>query len=105
MDAKVRNIIRTGLDDQIDPTLRVRDTIRRPAKGWLRAVRTALAIKQERVAERMGVKRQSYAQLEDAEDKRVITLKSLLTPGGRRGDGLRTGLFFGASTRNGADFC
>lgn len=54
-----------------------RTTIRRPGKGWLRAVRDAIGMQQSEVAKAIGVKRQSYTQLEQAEANRTITLKSL----------------------------
>ncbi|HXQ81691.1 MAG TPA: helix-turn-helix domain-containing protein [Opitutaceae bacterium] len=48
-----------------------------PARGWLRAVRDAIGLTQGEVASRAGVKRQSYAQLEAAEEKGSISVASL----------------------------
>ncbi len=48
-----------------------------PARGWLRAVREAIGLTQADVAQRTGVKRQSYAQFEGAEARGSITLGSL----------------------------
>jgi predicted DNA-binding mobile mystery protein A len=48
-----------------------------PARGWLRAVREALGLTQRQVAARAAVKRQSYAQLETAEERGAISLGSL----------------------------
>jgi len=49
----------------------------KPARGWLRAVREAIGLTQSVVAARIGVKRQSYAQLETAEERGSITIASM----------------------------
>lgn len=49
----------------------------RPARGWLRAVREAMGITQGEVAAKVGVKRQSYAQFETAEERGSISLSSM----------------------------
>jgi predicted DNA-binding mobile mystery protein A len=54
-----------------------RDAAVVPARGWLRAVREATGITQAEIARRVGIKRQSYAQLEEAEQKEGISLGSL----------------------------
>lgn len=77
MKAGTRNIIRNALDQQIPAMHDARTKIRRPGKGWLRAVRDAIGMPQTEVAKAIGVKRQSYTQLEQAEANRTITLKSL----------------------------
>jgi predicted DNA-binding mobile mystery protein A len=48
-----------------------------PARGWLRAVREAVGLTQADVAGRAGVKRQSYAQFENAEGRGSISIASL----------------------------
>jgi predicted DNA-binding mobile mystery protein A len=48
-----------------------------PARGWLRAVREALGVTQVEVAAKVGVKRQSYAQFETAEERGSISLASM----------------------------
>ena len=48
-----------------------------PARGWLRAVREAIGIPQQRAAERVSVTRQSYAQLEKSEERGAISIESL----------------------------
>lgn len=50
---------------------------RRPSHGWLKAVREATGITQQALAKRLGVTRQSYADLETAEKNRAISLASL----------------------------
>jgi len=49
----------------------------RPARGWLRAVREAVGLTQNGVAARIGVRRQSYAQLEEAEERGSISIASM----------------------------
>jgi predicted DNA-binding mobile mystery protein A len=48
-----------------------------PARGWLRAVREAVGLTQLEVAAKVGVKRQSYAQFENAEERGSISIASL----------------------------
>lgn len=49
----------------------------RPARGWLRAVREALGVSQQRVATAAKVKRQSLNGFEKAEAADRITLRNL----------------------------
>jgi predicted DNA-binding mobile mystery protein A len=49
----------------------------RPAKGWLRAVRSALGLSQDFVAKKLGTKRQAFTQMEAAELRGAISLRSL----------------------------
>ena len=48
-----------------------------PAKGWLRAVREAVGLRQSEVAARIAVRRQSLAQFERSEEKGSISIESL----------------------------
>ena len=48
-----------------------------PARGWLRAIREAIGLTQGQVAARAAVRRQSYAQLETAEERGAISVASL----------------------------
>lgn len=70
-------IVRQGLDDRLPELLNARKSAVRPTRGWLRAVREAIDAKQHAVAKRMGVKRQSYARLEETETQGSISLASL----------------------------
>lgn len=56
-----------------------------PAKGWLRAVREATCLTQNTVASRIGVKRQSYAQFETAEERGSISVASMSRAAGAMG--------------------
>jgi predicted DNA-binding mobile mystery protein A len=77
MKPGARNIIRNALDLQISAMQLARSDIRRPSKGWLRTVRDAIGMTRSKVANRIGITRQSYTTLEQAEADRSITLKSL----------------------------
>jgi predicted DNA-binding mobile mystery protein A len=54
-----------------------RQAASRPARGWLRAVREAIGLTQGEVASRLGVKRQSLAQFENAEEHGSISIASM----------------------------
>lgn len=77
MNSEILQIVRTGLDDRIGPLLAARKAAIRPVKGWLRTVRSALDLTQGFVAEKLQIKRQALAQMEDAEVRGAITLGSL----------------------------
>ena len=49
----------------------------KPTQGWLRAMRTALGLSQKHVANQITMTRQAYADLESAEERGAISLKSL----------------------------
>jgi predicted DNA-binding mobile mystery protein A len=70
-------ILRDGLDRRIGLLRAARTAGDRPARGWLRAVREAIGLGQEEVAAKLGVRRQSLAELETAEQRDSITLGSL----------------------------
>lgn len=48
-----------------------------PPQGWLRTMRTALDLSQKHVADQITMTRQAYADLESAEARGAISLKSL----------------------------
>jgi predicted DNA-binding mobile mystery protein A len=74
---KVRKIILEGLESKAPALADARSAAAAPARGWLRAVREAIGLTQLGVAAKMGIKRQSYAQLEDAEERGSISVASL----------------------------
>ena len=77
MKAEVRGLIRKGLDQRVLALKSAADNARKPARGWLRAVREAIGLKQETVAKKIGVTRPSYADLEFSEARGSISLTSL----------------------------
>ncbi|MEN9635256.1 MAG: hypothetical protein RL077_3660 [Verrucomicrobiota bacterium] len=77
MKAEVRGLIRKGLDQRVSALKSTAAHAQRPARGWLRAVREAIGLKQETVAKKIGVTRPSYAELESSEARGSISLSSL----------------------------
>jgi predicted DNA-binding mobile mystery protein A len=73
----MKAIVRKGLDERLPALLEARAAAIRPTRGWLRAVREATGAKQEAIAKRMSVKRQSYAKLETTEAQGRISLRTL----------------------------
>ncbi len=77
MIANVQAILLEGLQQKFGALSGARPAAARPARGWLRAVREATGLTQGKVASKMAVKRQSYAQFERAEETGAISLASL----------------------------
>lgn len=77
MKPEVRGLIRKGLDQRLSELKSGAANTRKPARGWLRAVRDAIGLKQETVAKKIGVTRPSYADLESSEARGAISLSSL----------------------------
>ncbi len=72
-----RDILVTGLDQRLLILKTAEATAGKPVHGWLRAVRTAIGIKQGDIANKLGVARQTYAQFEETEKQGTISLNSL----------------------------
>ncbi len=66
-----------GLDARVATLRQAQASAQKPAKGWLRAVRSVLGLSQTLVAKRIAVARQSYADLEAAEERGAISLNTL----------------------------
>ena len=77
MNEGIRDIMLKGLDQQVGALKSAQVAARRPVRGWLRAVRESSGATQAGLAAKLGMSRQSYAQLETAEARRAISLKSL----------------------------
>jgi predicted DNA-binding mobile mystery protein A len=77
MKTKVDEVASGRLDQWLGPLRQAQTAALRPVRGWLRAVRDAVGLSQEDVARKLGTKRQSYAQLETAEERGAISLASL----------------------------
>lgn len=77
MNDGIRDIVLKGLDQHVGALQGVRAAARRPVRGWLRAVREGAGGTQAGLAAKLGMTRQSYAQLETAEARGAISLKSL----------------------------
>jgi predicted DNA-binding mobile mystery protein A len=48
-----------------------------PAKGWLRATRQAMGLTQSQMAKKLGMRQQTYANIEVREPKERVTLETL----------------------------
>ena len=77
MNIEGQNVLVTSLDTRLPALLPAQTAAMRPARGWLRAVRTALGLSQAHVAKKVMVTKQSYGDLEHAEERGVISLHSL----------------------------
>jgi predicted DNA-binding mobile mystery protein A len=77
MKANLQSVLVTGLDARIPALRPAQASAVKPARGWLRAVRSVLAFSQEQVAKKISMTRQSYAELEAAEQRGAISLNSL----------------------------
>jgi predicted DNA-binding mobile mystery protein A len=66
-----------GLEQRLGALRAAQASAGRPLRGWLRTVRDAVGLGQKEVANKLGVRRQSYAELETAEERDSVTLASL----------------------------
>ena len=70
-------LARQQLDRRLDALRNVVPLLQPPRDGWIATLRNALAMKQDVLARRMGVSRQSISQLERREAEGSATLKAL----------------------------
>lgn len=77
MKADIAQIVRRGLDHRVSVLKVASHEAKKPARGWLRAVRDAVALSQDQVARKLGIKRPSYSDLELAEERGSASLNSV----------------------------
>lgn len=77
MKHQVRETVLHGLDQRSSRLAAAREAAAKPARGWLRATRTALGLSQGDVATRLSLTQQAYAEFEAAEERGAISLNSL----------------------------
>ncbi|MDB6170120.1 MAG: DNA-binding protein [Verrucomicrobia bacterium] len=77
MDEKIARVLRTGLDERISVLRGTEKAARKPSRGWLRAVRQATGLSQLSIASKLGITRQAYAEIERAEERGSISLRTL----------------------------
>jgi transcriptional regulator with XRE-family HTH domain len=77
MNAKSNSEPMYSSPEQIALLRRVRGEAVTPPGGWLQAGRQARALPQRLLAEKLGIKRQAWAQLETSEAREAISLYSL----------------------------
>ena len=69
-------LARKNLDRRLSP-LRESKELGRPPRGWIRAIRKALGMTTEQLANRLGVSQPRVVQLEKSEIEGSVTLKTL----------------------------
>lgn len=77
MKSAVRTIILNGLEQQLEALRQAQFAVRPPVHGWLQAIREGLGQSQTSVAQKLKTSRQAYADLERAEARGAISLKTL----------------------------
>jgi predicted DNA-binding mobile mystery protein A len=78
-DPLTREIERSRLDGQLAAlrTAQRKGGLRRPRRGWVRAVRDALGMNGRQLAERMRIARSQLAQIEDGELRGATSLRTM----------------------------
>lgn len=71
-----RALARKQLDKRLD-SLRSSDTLARPPRGWVKAIREALGMTTAQLAGRMGISQPRAVEIEKAEKHGAITLDTL----------------------------
>lgn len=77
MNRDPRSTLIPDLDQRIHTLRPAEKAAVKPSLGWLRAVRNAMGRSQADVAKKLGVSKQSYAEMETAEAEDRVTLQSL----------------------------
>ncbi|MFQ5417727.1 MAG: helix-turn-helix domain-containing protein, partial [Myxococcota bacterium] len=75
MKPEARALLRNQLDRQLT-SLR-RTPLMRPRRGWVRAIREALGMNGRQLAERIGIARSHLSQIESAEARDSVSLRTL----------------------------
>ncbi|MBC8089383.1 MAG: mobile mystery protein A [Phycisphaerae bacterium] len=70
-------LARLRLDARLSPLRDNKNATAVPRGGWLRAVRKALGMSMDDVAERLGITRSSVARMESSEQRETIQLDTL----------------------------
>ena len=76
MRSKDRALARKHLDNKLN-SIRHSCNVQRPPKGWIKAIREALGMPAEQLANRIGVTKPRVYEIEKAEVSGSITLNSL----------------------------
>lgn len=96
MKAEARALQREQIDRQLGP-FKSKTYAGRPSRGWIRAVREALGINGTQLARRMRVARSHLSQIEDAESRETVSLRTLQ----RAANALGCDLVYAIVPRNG----
>lgn len=76
MRAQDRALARRQLDKRLSP-LRHSESLARPPRGWIRAIREALGMTSKQLGARIGVSQPRATKIEQAESDGTITLETL----------------------------
>jgi predicted DNA-binding mobile mystery protein A len=78
MKSHIRNRGRKALDERLaDRNLKPEERFQAPPKGWIRAIRDALGMSAAQLGKRVGKRKQSVEDWEDAEADGSIQLRTL----------------------------
>ena len=75
MKTEARALLRNQLDRYLAPLRKAGG--HRPRRGWVRAIRDAVGMNGQQLADRMGVARSHLAQIEDAEVRGAASLRTM----------------------------
>lgn len=95
MKAETISLQRDQIDRQLKPLRQAR--LVRPFRGWVRAVREALGLNGRQMAERMTIARSHVSQIEDAEARGAVSIRTLQ----RAADALGCDLVYALVPRDG----
>ena len=77
MKSNLRIALRKGLTRRLPTLIATGAAAQKPARGWLRAIREGVGLKQIEIAKKIGVTPASYRGLESSEARGTISLSSL----------------------------
>src|ERR1022692_832507 len=86
MSIDLRPSLLKALDSAIQPMQAARCAVIRPSRGWLKAIRESLGLSHAAVANKIGISRQAYFEIEQREDREKISIvrkfrsKTLVVP-------------------------
>jgi predicted DNA-binding mobile mystery protein A len=98
MKAETISLQREQIDRQLKPLRQPR--LVRPFRGWVRAVREALGLNGRQLAERMRIARSHVSQIEEAEVRGAVSIRTLE----RAADALGCDLVYALVPRDGKTF-
>src|ERR1022692_2079026 len=77
MSIDLRPSLLKALDSAIQPMQAARCAVIRPSRGWLKAIRESLGLSHAAVANKIGISRQAYFEIEQREDREKISIENL----------------------------
>jgi predicted DNA-binding mobile mystery protein A len=77
MPIDLRPSLLKALDSAIQPMQAAQRAVIRPSRGWLKAIRESLGLSHAAVANKIGISRQAYFEIEQREDSEKISIQNL----------------------------